>query len=166
MKSSKDLPSTFLTKSESKEVNLRSTLTCLSQNHYLFWMKFPSAKKPLAVSLEQAMLTNTVPVVPMRRKSPSKAISFFCDKCKMARLNACRVQWSLRILVHTEDKPQQKINLNIYGQQIVQKLFIICEITEIASEDKAVEAIFNTELLKLSCEIQSHKLIDIDPIHI
>ena len=69
-------------------------------------------------------------------------------------------------LVQTEDKPRQKINLNIYRQQIVQKLFTICAITETASEDEAVEAIFNTELLKLSFDTQCHKLIDIDPIHI
>ena len=42
----------------------------------------------------------------------------------------------------------------------------ICEITETASEDKAEVAILNTELFKFSFDTQSHKVIDIDPIHI
>ena len=53
------------------------------------------------------------------------------------KLSACSVQWSFKIVVHTQDNPRQKINLNIYGQQMVQKLFTICEITETASEDEA-----------------------------
>ena len=86
------------------------------------------------------MLTNTVPVVPVRRKSPSKASSPIVKyvRCKMTqKLSACSVQWSFKIVVHTQDNPRQKINLNIYGQQMVQKLFTICEITETASEDEA-----------------------------
>ena len=76
------------------------------------------------------------------------------------------MQWSFKIVVHTQDNPRQKINLNIYGKQMVQKLFTICEITETASEDKAEVAILNTELFKFSFDTQSHKVIDIDPIHI
>ena len=76
------------------------------------------------------------------------------------------MQWSFKIVVHTEDNPRQKINLNIYGQQMVQKLFKIYEITETASEDEAEVAIFNIELFKFSFDTQSHKVIDIDPIHI
>ena len=53
-----------------------------------------------------------------------------------------------------------------YGQQMVQKLFTICEITETASEDEAEVAILNTELFKFSFDTQSHKVIDIDRIHI
>ena len=49
---------------------------------------------------------------------------------------------------------------------MVQKLFTICEITETASEDEAEVAILNTELFKFSFDTQSHKVIDIDPIHI
>ena len=91
----------------------------------------------------------------------------YCERCKMTqKLSACRVQWSFKIVVHTEDNPRQKINLNIYGQQMVQKLFTICEITETASEDEAEVAILNTELFKFSFDTQSHKVIDIDPIHI
>ena len=91
----------------------------------------------------------------------------YCERCKMTqKLSACGVQWSFKIVVHTEDNPRQKINLNIYGQQMVQKLFTICEITETASEDEAEVAILNTELFKFSFDTQSHKVIDIDPIHI
>ena len=42
----------------------------------------------------------------------------------------------------------------------------ICEITETASEDEVEVAILNTELFKFSFNTQSHKVIDIDPIHI
>ena len=113
------------------------------------------------------MLTNTVPVVPVRRKSPSKASSPIVKKrCKMTqKLSACSVQWSFKIIVHTHDNPRQKINLNMYGQQMVQKLFTICEITETASEDEAEVAILNTELFKFSFDTV-YKVIDIDPIHI
>ena len=59
----------------------------------------------------------------------------YCERCKMTqKLSACGVQWSFKIVVHFEDSPRQKINLNIYGQQMVQKLFTICEITETASD--------------------------------
>ena len=104
------------------------------------------------------MLTNTVPVVPVRRKSPSKASSPIVKdvRCKMTqKLSACSVQWSFKIVVHTQDNPRQKINLNIYGQQTVQKLFTICEITETASEDEAEVAILNTELFKFSFDTVS-----------
>ena len=91
----------------------------------------------------------------------------FCDRCKMSqKLTACSLQWTFRILVQTEDTPKQKVNLNVYGQQIVQKLFTMCEITETASEDEAVEAILNTELLKLTFDTQSRKLIEVDAIYI
>ena len=112
------------------------------------------------------MLTNTVPVVPVRRKSPSKASSPIVKDVRWQKLSACSVQWSFKIVVHTQDNPRQKINLNIYDQQMVQKLFTICEITETASEDEAEVAILNTELFKFSFDTQSHKVIDIDPIHI
>ena len=82
------------------------------------------------------------------------------------KLTACNMQWSFRILVQDQVDPKQKINLNVYGHLIVEKLFTICHITEAASEDEAVEALFNTELLKLSFHTQSYKLIDIDPIYI
>ena len=107
------------------------------------------------------MLTNTVPVVPVRRKSPSKASSPIVKDVRWQKLSACSVQWSFKIVVHTQDNPRQ-----IYGQQMVQKLFTICEITETASEDEAEVAILNTELFKFSFDTQSHKVIDIDPIHI
>ena len=42
----------------------------------------------------------------------------------------------------------------------------MCEIIETALEDEAVEAIFNTDLLMLSFDTQSHMLIDIEAIHI
>ena len=76
------------------------------------------------------------------------------------------MQWSFRILVQNQDDLKQKVNLNVYGHQIVQKLFTVCQITETASEDEAIEAILNTELLKLSFDTQYHKLIDIDAIYI
>ena len=66
------------------------------------------------------------------------------------KLSACGVQWSFKIVVHTEDNPRQKINLNIYGQEMLHKLFKICEITETASEDEAEVTILNTELFKFS----------------
>ena len=48
----------------------------------------------------------------------------YCERCKMTqKLSACSVQWSFKIVVHSEDNPQQKINLNIYGQQMLHKLF-------------------------------------------
>ena len=78
------------------------------------------------------------------------------------KLSACGVQWSFKIVVHTVDNPRQKINRNIYGQQMLHKLFTICEITETASEDEAKVAI----LFKFGFDTQSHKVIDIDPIHI
>ena len=107
------------------------------------------------------MLTNTVPVFPIKGKLA------YCERCKITqKLSACSVQWSFKIVVHAQDNPRQKINLNIYGQQIVQKLFTICEIAETASEDEAEVEILNTELFKFSFDTQSHKLIDIDPIHI
>ena len=91
----------------------------------------------------------------------------YCGRCKMTqKLSASSVQWSFKIVVHTEDNPRQKIKLNIYGGQMVQKLFTIFEITETASEDEAEVAILNTELFKFSFDTQSHKVIDIDPIHI
>lgn len=44
----------------------------------------------------------------------------FCDKCKMSqKLTACNMQWSLRILVQNQDNPKPKVNLNVYGHQIV-----------------------------------------------
>ena len=90
----------------------------------------------------------------------------YCERCKMTqKLSACGVQGSFKIVVHTKHNPRQKINLNIYGQQMVQKLFTICEITETASEDEAEVAILNTELFKFSFDTQSHKVIDIDSIH-
>ena len=74
------------------------------------------------------------------------------------------MQWSFKIVVHSEDNPRQKINLNIYGQQMQHKLFTICEITETASEDEAEVAILNTELSKFSFDTQSHKVTDIEQI--
>lgn len=91
----------------------------------------------------------------------------FCDKCKMSQeLTACNMQWSFKMLVQNQDDPKQKVKFNVYGHQIVQKLFTICHITETASEEEAIKAIFNTELLKLSFDTQSHTLIDIDAIDI
>ena len=82
------------------------------------------------------------------------------------KLSACDVQWSFKIIVHTEDTPRQKINLNIYGQRMLHKLFTICEITETASEDEAEVAILSTELFKFRFDTQPHKVINIDPVHI
>lgn len=73
------------------------------------------------------------------KKVAVKGKPAFCDKCKMSqKLTACTLQWTFRTLVQTEDTPKQKVDLNIYGQQIVQKLFTMCEIKETTSKDKAV----------------------------
>ena len=71
----------------------------------------------------------------------------------------------LQIVFHIEDNPRQKINLNTYGQQMLHKLFTICEITETASEDEAEVATLSS-LSSASFDTQSHKVIDIDLIHI
>lgn len=76
------------------------------------------------------------------------------------------MKWSFRILVQNQDNQKQKVDLNVYGQQMVQRLFTICQITETALEHSAVQAIFNTELLKLSFDTQSQKRLYIDAIDI
>ena len=87
----------------------------------------------------------------------------YCERCKMTqKLSACSMQWSFKIVIHTEDNPRQKINLNIYGQQMVQKLFTICEITEAASEDEAEVAILSS-LSSLSSAL-THSLIKLSTL--
>ena len=91
----------------------------------------------------------------------------FCNNCKMSqKSNTCKIQWSLRLYVENQEQGKTKVNLSVYGQQIVSKLFALSGLHEEATEDEVLEKLLDIDIAKLSYDTQSYKLIDIDPIKI
>ena len=82
------------------------------------------------------------------------------------KLTRCNLHWSLKLYAQESSKPDHKLRLSVYNDVFV-KLMDICSVnTSSTSDDEIIERILDLELVKLSFDSQSNKLIDIQVVHI
>ena len=86
----------------------------------------------------------------------------FCQNCSMTqKVNHCKIQWYLRLLVETTQDPHQNLRLAVFSD-VANKLKNLCDLEHSASEQELTEAILDLGTLTLAYDIQTHKLIDVE----
>lgn len=101
------------------------------------------------------------------KKVAIKGTLAFCSHCKMSqKASACDLQWCFKIYVQNQDDPTSKIHLNVFGKQIVNKMFTLAGIQDNSSEDEVLECLLNMPLVKVCFDTEANKLIDIDAFEV
>ena len=77
------------------------------------------------------------------------------------KVNHCKIQWYLRLLVETTQDPHQNLRLTVFSD-VANKLKNLCDLEHSASEEELTEAILDLGTLTLAYDIQTHKLIDVE----
>lgn len=83
----------------------------------------------------------------------------FCSHCKMSqKASACDLQWSSKIYAQN--------HINVFGKQIVNKMFALAEIHNNPSENEVLECLLNMPLVTPCFDTEANKLIDIDAFEV
>ena len=89
------------------------------------------------------------------------------NNCKMSqKASLCPVHWSFRLFVQQDGKPEVKLSLNVFKQQVVKKIFSLNNLTDDTSEDQLIESLLEVDVVKITYDAQSKQVIDIESVNI
>ncbi|XP_028408819.1 uncharacterized protein LOC114531404 [Dendronephthya gigantea] len=88
-----------------------------------------------------------------------------CSSCKMTtKLSMCKYQWFMRLLVQNAENTNERIHLSGFNSS-VEKLASVSKIDLVQiTEAELTEALLNLEMLQLSYDTRSKKILDIEKI--
>ena len=96
-----------------------------------------------------------------------KAKAASCTACKMTpNAKFCPTHWFFKLFVINAEQPNTKLSLNVFEQQVVNKVLALCDLTEDATEDDLKDAVIDLGLVSISYDGHSKQLISIEQIKI
>ena len=86
-----------------------------------------------------------------------------CESCKMVqKATSCKVQWYLRLFIEISE---QKLRLTSFNDT-ANKLLNICDLAPTATPEEFIEHLLDLDVLLMSYDVQTNKIINVDIISI
>lgn len=90
----------------------------------------------------------------------------FCNNCSMTmKLNCCKLQCTLKLYIQETSNPHNRVRVSVYND-VFSKVLGICNLLAASTDEEIIENILDLELVKVSYDTQSNKVIDIDQVKI
>ena len=81
------------------------------------------------------------------------------------KLNCCKLQCTLKLYIQETSTPHNRVRVSVYND-VFSKVLGICNLLAASTDEEIIENNLALELVKVSYDTQSNKVIDIDQVKI